>query len=872
MRLLFVPLLAACALTAPAQLVRQANSTLTLPAAAPTTGFTGADALGGMTFSQPLTLRTPPGETTRLFIGEKTGLIRVVTDLDSASTSTSTYLNLTTNLYTTGESGLLGFAFHPQYATNGYLYVFRCYRPGGTSGPVYNRISRFTRNGANSADPASELVLIDQLDEASNHNGGNLMFGPDGYLYVGHGDEGGGGDTYSNSQRIDKDFFSGMIRIDVDRLASNLEPNPHAAVIINSSTGKANYKVPADNPWVGATSFNTLPVTPANVRTEFYAVGLRNPWRWSFDPANGRLWLADVGQDAYEEVNIIRKGGNYGWKFREGLHGYSGTPPAGVTFDDPIIEYTHSVGISITGGVVWRGSNLAQLFGKYIYADYSSGRVWALEHNQATGALISNVQLYVESGIVGFGYDPRNGDVLYCNINNGKIRRIVSSGAPSGSYPATLTATGAFSNLATLTPNAGIVSYEPNVSFWSDYAQKQRWFSIPTLGPTMTYSAEGNWTYPTGTVWVKHFEIETTRGVAATKRRLETRFIRKTADGIYGITYRWNAAGTEATLVGEEGETETFNVTEGAVTRPQTWIYPSRASCLNCHTQVGGYALSFNTAQLNKDHVFDSQTQNQISALSTAGYLSAAVTTPVATLPKFASDETQSVEWRVRSYLAVNCANCHQPGGLGQGQWDARYTTKTALAGLINGAVNNNFGDAANRVIAPGDVAHSVMYTRLNSAGGAAYHMPPLATTEKNIYAVSLLADWIAQTTTYQTFAQWQTANFGSTSAPAAQAGADPDGDGNTNRFEFLTGTNANSATSRWSLQIERSPSQVRLLFPRIANLRFLALVSTDLQTWTPWNVPSNSSGFSATSFNDIISGPFNPTGPMYFRLQIDEP
>jgi len=194
------------------------------------------------------------------------------------------------------------------------------------------------------------LVLIQQLDEAGNHNGGDLHFGPDGYLYISLGDEGDQNDTRNNSQTITKDFFSAIARIDVDKRPGNLAPNAHASVIKDG--GMARYAVPADNPYVGVTTFNGLAVTPVNVRTEFWAVGLRNPWRFSFDPQTGDLWEGEVGQDTYEEVNIITKGKNYGWAYREAGHNGPKAAQAPANFDTlyhtpPLYEYVHT---GVAGG------------------------------------------------------------------------------------------------------------------------------------------------------------------------------------------------------------------------------------------------------------------------------------------------------------------------------------------------------------------------------------------------------------------------------------------------------------------------------------------------------------------------------------------
>ena len=313
------------------ELTREANSTLALPLEP--NQYATLDAFPGLHFDRPVALVSPPGDSNRLFIVEQFGRIQVITNLNSPNTTL--FLDISDRVTSPyGEGGLLGLAFHPGYPTNRYFFLFYTLDTTTAAGTgFHDRLSRFeiSPTDPNQALPDSEVPLITQLDEADNHNGGDLHFGPDGYLYVSLGDEGGFGGNYGNSQRIDKDFFSAILRIDVDQHAGSLPPNPHSA----SST---NYAVPADNPFVGATSFNSGTVDPNQVRTEFWAVGLRNPWRFSFDSLTGRLYCGDVGQGGREEIDLIVRGGNYGWNYREGTAPYSGSPPDGVTFVEPIVD------------------------------------------------------------------------------------------------------------------------------------------------------------------------------------------------------------------------------------------------------------------------------------------------------------------------------------------------------------------------------------------------------------------------------------------------------------------------------------------------------------------------------------------------------
>ncbi|HJT81675.1 MAG TPA: hypothetical protein VJ719_10790, partial [Chthoniobacterales bacterium] len=483
---------------------------------------------------------------------------------------------------------------------------------------------------------------------------------------------------------------------------------------------------------------------------------------------------------------------------------------------------------------------------------YISGRIWALRQN---GSTWSNSLLATDANIVAFGVDPRNGDPLLADIVEGTIKRLVRSGSSGTNPPALLSQTGAFSNLANLTPNAGILAFEPNVSFWSDYAIKSRWFSIPNPAATMTFSRDGNWTFPTGSVWIKHFDLETTRGNPATRRRLETRFLVKTATGNYGITYKWRLDNSDADLVPEAGQDEVINVIVGGNPTTQTWHYPSRNECRTCHTPVAGHALSFNTRQLNRPNTYGGQPVNQIQYLSDNGYFASPVN-GVNNLPAFAqsTDPNQSLEWRARSYFAVNCVQCHQPGGASLGHWDARATTPTDSANMINGSLVDNRGDSQNKFVVPRDTAHSMALKRIQ--GNGVPRMPPLATNELDPNAIQLLTDWInVDLPQRQTFAEWQVDHFGSTNNPDADSEADPDGDGRTNYYEFLAGTDPESAGSFPAApDLITSNGQTYLTFIQPANRSALIEVSPDLASWTTWDMPGNQPGFPSTGQMRSIS------------------
>jgi uncharacterized repeat protein (TIGR03806 family) len=730
-------------LTATGQpLTRVANTSLRMPTTQTSSSYSTEQIFGNVSLTYPVCFATPPGETNRLFIVEEGGKIIVITNL--ANPTRTVFLDISGRV--TGgnpgsEAGLLSMAFHPDYRNNRYFFVSYCTSTTSSGGSgQHNRLSRFQTSSTNpnQASSGSELVLINQFDEGGQHNGEHLLFGPDGYLYYSVGDEGGQPEKYGNYQRIDGDFFSGIFRIDVDKKASNLNPNSHPAA-------SSNYKVPADNPWVGATSFNGRSVTPGKVRTEFYAVGLRNPWRMFWDVPTGTLYCGDVGEFKFEELNVIRKGGNYGRAYREGTQAgiHANEAPSNFSSVTPIANYSHGSGQfqgnSVICGVVYRGTRLTGLTGAMIFSDHVSGNLWQLRYD---GSRVTKWErIGYEPGIASFGVDPRNGDVLMAYVKDNKIKRLTSPTAGSTEPPSILSGTGAFSDLASLTPNPGIVPYELNVPFWSDNAIKRRWFSVPSLSQKMTFNPDGNWTFPDSAVWVKHFDLELTNGVPSSRKRIETRFLVKTAGSVLGFTYRWGSSTTDATLVAEGGMDETFTIREGATTRLQTWHYPSRTECLTCHTPVGGHALGFSTWQLNRDFNYSGGAANQLRALSDAGYFTSPVG-DVTTLRKLASanDTSASLEHRFRSYVAANCVQCHQPGGAGGGTWDARITTPLVAANILNGVLRED-GDPADRVIKPGDPAHSMLLTRISSAPPR--RMPPLATSVFDTRDMDLVTEFI---------------------------------------------------------------------------------------------------------------------------------
>ncbi|MBK1834256.1 LamG-like jellyroll fold domain-containing protein [Roseibacillus ishigakijimensis] len=870
--------------------------TSTLPLEPPATELAVVDAFPGLFFNRPVSLASPPGDQRRLFVSEIGGGVKVIPDVTASSATAGVVLDLNEAIAgrdpnetieggANQELGLLGLAFHPEYEVNGYFFASYTVRKAGLG--FFQRLSRFTvplaerEQAIPQADVSSELILLEQFDEGANHQGGDLHFGSDGYLYLSLGDEENPFDFRLNSQRIDKDFFSGLIRIDVDKREGNLEPNPHPAV--PTDEGLARYSVPADNPWVEATEFLDQSVDSSEVRTEFYAVGLRSPWRFSIDRETGEIWVGDVGQNLYEEINLIEKGGNYGWVFREGAHDVTefnaGWPEKPANFNeiaiDPLYEYEHTAaagdplfeGNSVTGGVVYRGQRIPQLSGKYLFGDQVSGHLWALARDE--GAVMVE-RIGGLSYISSFGHDPSNGDVLItytpagaANSESYGLKRLVAA-TPEGTFPETLSATGLFAEVAALAPQPGLLPYEPRLTFWSDHARKQRWFSLPAEEMTMTWRREEPWIFPSGQIWVKHFEMESVRGVPESARRIETRILVKNETGLYGVSYRWNEEESEASLVADGGESFPLSVEVEGILQELIWSVPSRGQCLTCHTAAGGLALSFNTRQLNREGQIHGSAGNVLALLAEAGYLGNELES-VGDLPRHVGyEEAQAtLEERVRSYLAVNCAYCHQPGG-GASGWDGRSPLTLEETGLVRGLVAAP-RHAADRLVVPGEVARSVVVSRMAEREGYT-RMPPLASSVVDDQGVALLTAWIeSELPERNLYADWA-AGYALTGAREE----DDDGDGLSNYEEYLWKSDPTEAASLHPLTLGE---EGQLAFRRESFRRYQLWSSTSLAgDWELWRDWSGAEDYRADAVEEVVPTLGEGDVRRFFRLQVTEP
>lgn len=348
-------------------------------------------------YAEPIELTHANDSSGRAFVAYKNGIVRIFHP-DAPTAVPPIYLNIASKTQSSGEQGLLGLAFHPDYKHNGYVYVNYV-----AQNPRRTVISRFTvmPNNPNKADSSNEFTVLTFLQPvATNHKGGKIAFGPnDGYLYIAQGDGGGGGDPARNGQRK-KAFLGKILRIDVD--------HPEAP---------KNYGIPPTNPFVGDTSY--FP--------EVYTYGMRNPWRFSFDKETNRLWCADVGQNAWEEVDTLVAGGNYGWPYQEGSHCYDNPPThcADPGLLKPIYEYGHTgTRNCIVGGFVYHGPSASGMVGKYIFADNGSGQVWSMALRPDSAPLVA--QIGVVANIGAFGED-QDGGLYAMNSSSGAIYKLVDN-------------------------------------------------------------------------------------------------------------------------------------------------------------------------------------------------------------------------------------------------------------------------------------------------------------------------------------------------------------------------------------------------------------------------------------------------------------
>jgi uncharacterized repeat protein (TIGR03806 family) len=673
-------------------------------------------AFNNLTFSQPVFLTGSQDGSDRVFVVEKRGTIRVFPNQQDII-SAGFFLDIRSRV-TAGysESGMLSMAFHPQFPDSNKFYVYYNFDS------LYSRISEFkVSDNPDSADENSERVILELAQPYTNHNGGQIAFGPDGYLYIGFGDGGSGGDPKGNGQNP-KTLLGAILRLDIDHYST-----------------EQGYSIPPDNPFAGNAD---------GWREEIWAYGLRNPWRFSFDRLNGLLWCGDVGQNLWEEVDIIEKGKNYGWNIMEGFHCYSpasGCDTTGLTL--PITEYSHSIGRSITGGYVYHGSELPRLAGIYLYADYAFGNIWGVRYED--DQLLEEKEIAVcPEAVSSFGEDE-NGEVYVVGYSGHLYRFIEKSGIPPvNTVPQTIASSGLYKDIATLTPADGLILYTVNAPLWSDNALKTRFLALPDT-TKIGFSADSAWHFPPNAVLVKNFYLESELGNPATKKIIETRFLVRHAlrEQWDGYSYLWNEEQTDAVLL-EGSYTRQFTIQAGDSSYIQNYYYPSRSDCKACHTPAAGFILGVRTAQVNKPHLYitgpDSVWDNQLRSYNHIRLFTENIGEDYSTFPQLADpfDEKVPEQNRARSYMDANCSFCHRPGSSGRTNMDLRYEIPLEAAHLIDAPVElDDLGISGAERIKSGAPDSSVVLLRMRDLG--VFRMPPLATSLVDVAGTAVIRDWI---------------------------------------------------------------------------------------------------------------------------------
>ncbi len=652
-------------------------------------------------------------------------------------------------------------AFHPRFAENGWMFV-------GSNGPFddgphKSRITRYTIERVPPFKVISDPVTI--IDwESRGHNGAAITFGADGMLYITSGDGTSDSDTDNVGQDLSK-LLSKVLRINVDQ----------------PSSGRA-YSVPEDNPFVGV----------EGVRPETFAYGLRNPWRMTTDPKTGRIWIGNNGQDMWEQIYLLQKSANYGWSVFEGSHPFYTNRRMGPNpLTLPVAEHPHSEARSLTGGVVYHGSNFPELKGAYVYGDYSTGKVWGLKHdgNQITWHQeiadtpfqISSITLDPSGELLLVDHrGEQKGALYHLEANPDRDRTI--------DFPRRLSETGLFDEVSSHRVAKGLIPYSVNAPLWSDGSEKMRWIALPKDG-SIDMTEQWSWNFPEDTVLMKSFAFEAKKGEIPTKQWVETRLFHKKEGEWVGYSYAWREDQSDADLVEAGGDDKSIQVLRDGEWVNLDWHYPSRTECMVCHTRAARFVLGLSTLQLNKSHDYgDGQILNQLEVLESLGVLRcdwdsdqkkklsrqtkdagqdlkwtaeelAAIRVAPDQLPvrsrqmlSFSPvnyprlvdpyDRKGEVDDRVRAYLHSNCAYCHVESGGGNAQIDLAYwTTKDRMRLIDVPPIHSHFDIEGARLIAPGSEERSILLQRLSRRGRG--QMPQLGTSVIDREAVELVREWI---------------------------------------------------------------------------------------------------------------------------------
>ncbi len=600
-----------------------------------------------------------------------------------------------------------GFAVHPNFANNRQIFVAYC------GGPVARadgtRLSRFvlSNDSPPRIDPASEEILLTW--PSGGHNGCAIRFDSDGLLYFSAGD---GArpyppDEYDVSQDL-SDLRATICRIDVDRRGDELP-----------------YAIPQDNPFVD---------TP-NARPEIWAYGFRNPWRFTIAPKTDRLLCGDVGWELWELVFDVRRGGNYGWSIFEGPQPIrSDITPGPTPISKPLVAYPHTVGQSVTGGIVYRGKMHADLQDVYLYGDYVTGLLWGLRDNQDQ---VTWNPVLAETGLrIITIAESRDHELLVVDYDGGIYRLIKNPIADKPSdFPRKLSETGLFESTRSLKPAAGVIPYQLAATAWQDAASSQFVVGLPGTEAIQVNVRQRNWQYPTGTVFAKTLSKPLAHNGSTSERKLETQILHFNGIDWQPYTYAWNKDQSDALLVEEAGTS--LQLPDGS-----SWRIHHRNECRACHSRQHGGAVGFTFANLDLPAT-GNQATSQVDQFVDQGVLNrhapknwnvSAMVDP--------ADRSADLEKRARSYLTANCAHCHSRGGGGTVPLDLLYSNRSDQINAIDVApMQGTFGVDDAKVIRPGDPYRSILYYRMVTSGAG--HMPKLWLRDNDPAGLKLIHDWI---------------------------------------------------------------------------------------------------------------------------------
>jgi uncharacterized repeat protein (TIGR03806 family) len=657
----------------------------------------------GVSVNRPMWMAQPPGDSSRWFVAQRNGMIVSFPTANPPATP-PVVANVPQlsgkSVEEALEGGFFAFAFHPNFAQNGRIYV--SFTTTGDAGGFGSEIGYIRSTDGGATFTSYSRVLHFQRDHLE-HNGGGVAFGPDGLLYLSFGDARSDGAL----SQLKTGFHSKVLRIDVDNVPAG-----------------QTYGIPNSNP------FKNGGGEPAT-----FAWGLRNPYRLTIDSATGDVWVGDVGQSEREEINRVVLGGNYGWPCREGTIPYSTDPakcPSTVGLIDPVAEHSHDGGPrAIIGGVVYRGKAIPGFQGTYVYGDLIRQELWALKDDPSSGEptpiLLNETGL--QAGFTGF-HEDAEGEIYVTELFQNKFYKLVAADQGQVStFPDRLSKTGCVDPADPTKPAAGLIPFTVNAELWSDGADKERFLALPD-GKTVTVEKNGHFDFPVGSVLVKSFSLG--------GKRVETRLFIRHEDGEWaGYTYEWNDEQTDAVLL-PSGKSKKVG--------DQTWTFPSRSDCVRCHTAAAGRTLGPELGQLNGDHVYPSTNRiaNQLKTLDHIGLFATPLGKDPAELPAYPSPHGEGpLEARARAYLHSNCAGCHQPdGGAARSPMDLRFGTP--LADTSTCGVESELDDLdvpGARIVAPGAPAKSLLSLRVHATNGK--RMPPLGRHLVDAEGVKVLDGWI---------------------------------------------------------------------------------------------------------------------------------